>query len=279
MAMISYITLALSCLSLIQGKALFEGDIVLTDKTKQVVEGEANTFDAVASAARKWPGGVVPFVFDRYFDNYRRQVVQQAIDEFNKHTCVKFVPRTNERNYVRFMVGQGCSSMIGMTGGYQDISIGNYCYYKGIVMHEMMHAIGFWHEQSRLDRDNYVTIYWQNIQKNPDMSYNFRKYSHGEADYYGEGYDYDSLMHYENNAFSSNGYSTIVARSDPNKKLGQRAGFSATDIRQINKLYSCQLGGNCVDNHSYCSYWASIGECQKNPNYMLTNCKKSCQRC
>ena len=69
------------------------------------------------------------------------------------------------------------------------------------------------------------------------MSYNFRKYSHGEADYYGEPYDYDSLMHYENRAFSSNGYATIVAKSNPSRVLGQRNGFSATDIRQLNKLY------------------------------------------
>ena len=78
----------------------------------------------------------------------------------------------------------------------------------------------------------------QNLILDPsDMSYNFQKYSHGEADYYGELYDYDSLMHYDNYAFSSNGYATIVAKSDPNKRLGQRNGFSPTDIKQLNKLY------------------------------------------
>jgi len=256
----------------------FEGDIVLNEKTKKIVEGE-NTFDAIASQAKKWPGAVVPYVFDYYFDTQRRSVVQQAINEFNMHTCIKFVPRSNQANYVRFMIGGGCYSQIGMAGYSQDISIGNNCNYKGIVMHEMMHAVGFWHEQSRLDRDNYITIYWNNIQRSPsDMSYNFRKYSHGEADYYGELYDYDSLMHYDNYAFSSNGYATIVSRKDPNKRLGQRNGFSAIDIKQLNKLY-CGGGSSCVDNNTYCSYWASIGECSKNPNYMHVYCKKSCQKC
>ena len=55
--------------------------------------------------------------------------------------------------------------MIGVQGNSQDISIGNGCQYKGTVMHEMMHAVGFWHEQSRLDRDKYIDIYWQNIQR------------------------------------------------------------------------------------------------------------------
>uniref|UniRef100_A0A7S4N7Z9 ShKT domain-containing protein n=1 Tax=Odontella aurita TaxID=265563 RepID=A0A7S4N7Z9_9STRA len=38
-------------------------------------------------------------------------------------------------------------------------------------------------------------------------------------------------------------------------------------------------GGSCYDNHRHCQHWASIGECSKNPGYMLTNCKRSCGRC
>ena len=45
-------------------------------------------------------------------------------------------------------------------------------------------------------------------------------------------------------------------------------------------LFVCCLSGlvlaDDVDNHDSCSYWASIGECAKNPGYMLVNCKKSC---
>ena len=55
-------------------------------------------------------------------------------------------------------------SYIGRTTGPQDMSIGRGCEYKGIVMHEMFHALGRWHEQSRPDREQFVRILTDNIQ-------------------------------------------------------------------------------------------------------------------
>ena len=43
------------------------------------------------------------------------------------------------------------------------LSIGEGCQHRGIILHEMLHALGRWHEHSRPDRNNYITIHEDNI--------------------------------------------------------------------------------------------------------------------
>ncbi|CAH3176699.1 unnamed protein product, partial [Porites lobata] len=74
---------------------------------------------------------------------------------------------------------------------------------------------GFYHEQSRPDRDEYVTILWDNIKTGKleqNSIHNFKKYNRGTIDSLGSPYDYGSLMHYGSKAFSKNGKPTIVVK-------------------------------------------------------------------
>ena len=59
---------------------------------------------------------------------------------------------------------------------------------------------GFWHEQSRADRDKNVEIVWNNI--NPAMKYNFMKYTLTQIQHLNAPYDTCSVMHYSGTAFS-----------------------------------------------------------------------------
>lgn len=98
------------------------------------------------------------------------------------------------------MCSHSCASQVGRIGGEQELRVGDdtplneYCRQNGTVLHELGHLLGFWHEQSRPDRDNYVTIVWDNIMKGAKD--HFHKYSHGVVDSRGVKYDYASIMHY-----------------------------------------------------------------------------------
>ena len=78
------------------------------------------------------------------------------MDSYHERTCVKFVPRTNEGDYAFIQRGGGCKSEVGRLGGAQHITLGDVCWGYGVVLHELMHTVGFHHEHSRADRDKYI---------------------------------------------------------------------------------------------------------------------------
>ena len=123
----------------------------------------------------------------------------------------------------------------------QVISLGPGCVNIGTVIHELGHAIGFWHEQSRPDRDRYVIVHRQNIIPNHEHNFNVRR----DSDYHGELYNFGSVMHYGGTAFSRNGRPTISVRDqllhefEGTPSIGQRRALTEIDARQINKHYGC----------------------------------------
>uniref|UniRef100_A0A8C2U7F5 Metalloendopeptidase n=1 Tax=Coturnix japonica TaxID=93934 RepID=A0A8C2U7F5_COTJA len=153
-------------------------------------------------AERIWPGGVIPYVIGGNFTGTQRAIFKQAMRHWEKHTCVTFVERTDEESFIVFTYRTcGCCSYVGRRGnGPQAISIGKNCDKFGIVAHELGHVVGFWHEHTRPDRDQHVTIIRENIQQGQE--YNFLKMEAGEVNSLGETYDFDSIMHYARNTFS-----------------------------------------------------------------------------
>jgi Astacin (Peptidase family M12A) len=60
------------------------------------------------------------------------------------YTCVRFVARSNESDFVNIVSGDGCSSYLGKIGGGQNLSLQkNGCFSTGIIMHELIHALGY----------------------------------------------------------------------------------------------------------------------------------------
>lgn len=115
-----------------------------------------------------------------------------------------------------------------------------------------MHAIGFVHEQSRPDRDQFVRILEDNIQWGKQR--NFQAYETEKIDNLGEPYDYGSVMHYPVDAFSTSNGNTIEALKPLPRgvTMGQRGGFSDGDLSKIRKLYQCG-GTACTADQWQCA--------------------------
>ncbi|KAK6481949.1 tolloid-like protein 2 isoform X1 [Huso huso] len=207
---------------------------------------------ATSRQERIWPGGVIPYVIGGNFTGTQRAIFKQAMRHWEKYTCVTFVERTDEESFIVFTYRPcGCCSYVGRRGGGpQAISIGKNCDKFGIVVHELGHVVGFWHEHTRPDRDSHVTIIRENIQ--PGQEYNFLKMEPGEVNSLGETYDFDSIMHYARNTFSRGVFlDTILPRRDENglrSPIGQRIRLSQGDIAQARKLYKCPACGETLQD-------------------------------
>eukprot|EP00112_Aurelia_sp_Birch-Aquarium-sp1_P011279 Seg2370.3 transcript_id=Seg2370.3/GoldUCD/mRNA.D3Y31 product="High choriolytic enzyme 1" protein_id=Seg2370.3/GoldUCD/D3Y31 len=225
----------------VEDPKLFGGDMILEPDQMWAIEkgGDVNpNIPLAATHSNLWPL-TIAYEFDPVINNSSRavSVINQAIADYEKYTCLRFVKRTNEKEYLKFYKGGGCSSHVGYYKNRVNwISLAGGCWYKGIVIHEIAHSLGFYHEQSRPDRDHYVKIIWDNI---PDrLEYNFRKHG-SNINSMNVPYDFLSVMHYGRTAFGS-GRITIQTIDPKNQyKIGQRGGFSNLDILQMNLLYKC----------------------------------------
>jgi hypothetical protein len=216
----------------IDGEAIFEGDIVLGSRLVAEINGEPGVASAVVIKNRyfRWRGGVVPYTIDPDLPDVAR--INEAIAHWHARTNIRFVARTNEEDFVTFRPGNVCQSAIGMQGnGQQFITLRDDCH-RGNVMHEIGHTVGLWHEQSRKDRDQFVRINWANII--PTEEDNFDQHI-TDGDDVGS-YDYGSIMHYEPLAFSVNNLPTIEALNGA--AIGQRNGLSDGDVQAVNFMYS-----------------------------------------
>lgn len=140
--------------------------------------------------------------------------------EYHNRTCIRFCPyKKSDRIWVEFRSDRsGCfSSDIGMRkSGGQVINLQHKnknnggCIYHGTAVHEIMHLLGFFHQQSASNRDQYVKVHLENVISGHE--HNFDKQGPSVVTDFGVGYDYQSIMHYSNYAFSKNKKPTLTPK-------------------------------------------------------------------
>lgn len=217
----------------------FEGDILLTpDQESSLINKRTGLIDT----RYRWTYNIVPYTLENVMTEAQKEAVREALAEMESSLCLNFIERTTEVDYVRVTVtDSGCYSYVGRIGGAQQLNLQSYepgtgCFRKGTIIHEFMHALGFYHMQSATERDEYVRIVWENIQAGTES--NFNTYDANRINQFQVPYDYGSVMHYSSTAFSINGEDTIVPLLlEEGKVMGQREGMAESDIRRINNMY------------------------------------------
>lgn len=228
------------------GKQYLEGDILIN------ADAGGRGGAAIVGGNYRWSNSTIPYVIAS--GHPKATDIQSAIDYINSSTNVCMVRRTTEADYLEYVYVAGVcgASHIGKQGGRQTVDIGDQCGdTRGSTVHETMHAMGFYHEQSRDDRDTYVTINFANIIS--PHEHNFVKYNQSWYHWiWPEGqnvgaYDYGSIMHYGATAFgkatSTGGRMTTIVPKKSGVTIGQRSAMSARDISSINTLYARRSGG------------------------------------
>jgi len=228
----------------------YEGDIILNEEQKDMVnEGRhPSERNVVKFESMRWPDNTIPYVFKSgAFTSQEENTISTYLQEFAKVSCINVVPRTNQQHYIEIANAQdGCWSYVGYQGeAKQQMNLqSNGCIWKTTVMHEFMHAAGFWHEQSRTDRDSFIEVVWDNIQSG--MAGQFEKAPTSQSMMIGN-YDYQSVMQYKSNAFAkSSNLKTMVRKDGSSQELGQGVDgyFTQDDISKMNQLYQCGDSGN-----------------------------------
>ncbi|VDK89090.1 unnamed protein product, partial [Litomosoides sigmodontis] len=130
---------------------LTEGDIVLPNFQGFTDHGNSRLErSAVRDFYRRWPKGEIPYAISSRYGPYSRSVIAKAMKKFHDVSCVRFVPRVHDqhKDYLYITPHDGCYSLVGRAGGRQPVSLEADCIQSGTIIHELMHAVGFFHEQS-----------------------------------------------------------------------------------------------------------------------------------
>ncbi|XP_055344966.1 astacin-like metalloprotease toxin 2 [Paramacrobiotus metropolitanus] len=186
----------------------------------------------------RWPNGMVVYVLQDKIDNTTKKNVLTAMRNISLETnnCIRFRERTNETEYLWITRSRPiiCAAEVGRQRRRSQMFVSAHCSFADIL-HGFLHVLGFLHEHTRPDRDNYVNINWENIPEG--FEHNYRKRGDDDVTVSGLPYDFSSLMHGEEYAYGLR--QPVMTPVNPNQKLTKNLRLSDLDIKKILRVYGC----------------------------------------
>ena len=228
---------------------IFEGDILSDelDYEHQLISNESMLWPKIGEYV------VVPYTFPSTALESEKAEIARMVLEFRNKTCIRLQERKEESDWIHINTDRmGCASKVGRQGGMQTIRA-SACLGEnggfGLLVHEVMHSLGLYHQHSRSDRDDYITVNTTEIDRVQKEDFIHRdKYKKeyeicSECKRFGD-YDISSIMHYPAHLGIKN--RTIITPKpgvcdDDNCNMGQRMELSVGDVNDIQHLYDCGL--------------------------------------
>ncbi len=212
-----------------------------------------------------WPGGVIPYEYDGNVSQANRTLFDAAMAEVESYCAVDFRPRQGpDPVWLHIQNSTGNNAPMGtFPPGQHIVNILNWNVHY-IMVHELFHVLGIFHEQSRVDRDEYVTINAGNICQTccPDLNGNPAPCNpnFNREDLSGTFgiYTFDSIMHYSRTAFGVGNPPAQTVTVQPayatvwQNRIGQRTHMTFSDRSTAMWIY--QPG------------WCKVARINSNPN-------------
>ena len=239
---------------------VFEGDMILTKEQRKFMSDHVlkkgqkvnpNQRNAIVGKKYLWPKNTLTYRFHSALSDKEKNIFRKTLEYLQSKltNCIRIEERSSGYAVlIKNEASKGCQSYVGYHEHSwqfdlsQDLNLVPGCYdtaNTGSIQHELLHALGLHHAQSRSDRDKYIEIKKENIMEK--AQFNFARYEPSAVSHYDLPYDFGSVMHYGGTAASKNGELTIRTL-DPSKQdvIGQREGISEGDIELLKKHYGCK---------------------------------------
>ncbi|CAB3403745.1 unnamed protein product [Caenorhabditis bovis] len=226
-------------------KYLYQGDIAVNHRQKRGV---------IRQKFRKWKLPL-PYAFDANFPRKSRQRVREAMRFWMDKTCITFQENPYVYPHVNIFEGSGCWSFVGKQPSLreQSLSLEASCIdHLFVVAHELAHALGFYHEHARSDRDDFIQIDYSNI--HPNLTTAFAKENEKYITRMNTSYEYGSVMHYSADQFATDPNRPVIYAKNRNyeQAMGNRMRVTFYDITRMNTLYNCHE--RCANTVNRCLY-------------------------